>query len=824
MPNPYVNKVQLADGTSLIDISDTTATASDVLNSKYFYNAAGAKVQGTATGSTAAISVVDELDANGGTIRTITALDISDTTAVAADVASGKYFYTANGTKTAGTYSGAYSGPTLTITLNSNDGLVSSITCDKTISECYTYYESQQDDAITKILILVSDGSQTVAQWETCADAYVYHNGESSDNIYWYIEAGGAWHMMAGLPDIGVQYDSNGITYEYSPTIPTFVLIYDSNWTTLQGVRCSNTYAECVNFLNNGRWLAIAVRYNGSSYRSKMSASVFFNNSTISYYIELNTEGVAEIKIDYASNGTLTATANPIPFRTSSNLTASTLTVTAPSGYYASNATKTLTDANLTAGNIKKDVSIFGVTGTYEGNISTTVVIPEQTVTASSTYTQLTYTDGLVAGEQYICTINGTSKTLTALSQGSVVLAYDGANLLIDYDNGMYLDIFDSSLYDSYTVKVEKIDSGLNLQAKTNISPTESSQTIEADSGYDGLSSVQINAISSSYVGSGITRRSSSDLTASTLTVTAPSGYYASNATKTLTDANLTAGNIKDGVSIFGVTGTYTGSGGIDCPTFTVTFDSGWATVQNVTCDKTFAECNSYREDGILNAVVIITNGSSSTELGASNNSVGGTLYYYANYGSDVTSILIQYTSNSLTATLNPVPQRDSTDLTVSGATVTAPAGYYENSASKSVASGSVTAPSTISGSSATVSTGTNTITLSKTVSVTPTVSTAGYVSSGTAGNSSVSLTASVTTKGAATITPTTSNQTIASGTYLTGTQTISGDANLVAGNIISGKSIFGVSGSVVIQHYYTGTGVPSSSLGVDGDIYLKTT
>lgn len=140
----------------------------------------------------------------------------------------------------------------------------------------------------------------------------------------------------------------------------------------------------------------------------------------------------------------------------------------------------------------------------------------------------------------------------------------------------------------------------------------------------------------------------------------------------------------------------------------------------------------------------------------------------------------------------------DSGDLTVSGATVTAPAGFYAASASKSVASGSATAPATISGTSATVSTGTNTLTLSKTVSVTPTVS-AGYVSAGTAGNASVSLTASVTTKAAATITPGTSNQEIAAGTYLTGKQTIAGDANLVASNIVSGKSIFNVAGSAQI-------------------------
>lgn len=143
---------------------------------------------------------------------------------------------------------------------------------------------------------------------------------------------------------------------------------------------------------------------------------------------------------------------------------------------------------------------------------------------------------------------------------------------------------------------------------------------------------------------------------------------------------------------------------------------------------------------------------------------------------------------------------------------------YYVISA---VANGSASAPSTISGTSATVSTGTNTLTLTKTVSVTPTVS-AGYISSGTATNSSISLTASVTTKAAATITPGTTNQTIASGTYLTGTQTIAGDADLVASNIVNGVQIFGVTGNVVLQNYYTGSSAPSSSTGSNGDLYLQ--
>lgn len=142
------------------------------------------------------------------------------------------------------------------------------------------------------------------------------------------------------------------------------------------------------------------------------------------------------------------------------------------------------------------------------------------------------------------------------------------------------------------------------------------------------------------------------------------------------------------------------------------------------------------------------------------------------------------------------IATKTGTDITASGDTVTVPAGYYASQQTKAVASGSATAPATISGTSASISTGTNTLTLSKTVPVTPTVS-AGYVSAGTAGNSSVSLTASVTTKGAATITPGTSDQTIASGTYLTGAQTISGDSNLQSGYIKSGISIFGVAGSL---------------------------
>lgn len=144
------------------------------------------------------------------------------------------------------------------------------------------------------------------------------------------------------------------------------------------------------------------------------------------------------------------------------------------------------------------------------------------------------------------------------------------------------------------------------------------------------------------------------------------------------------------------------------------------------------------------------------------------------------------------------IESKSSSDLSASGPTVNVPAGHYASPASKAVASGSASPAASISGTGATVSTGTNTLTLTKSVQNTPAVD-PGYVAQGTAGNSSLSLTANVTTKAASTITPGTSDQEIAAGTYLTGKQTIKGDSNLKGENIVAGKRIFNTDGTAQI-------------------------
>lgn len=165
------------------------------------------------------------------------------------------------------------------------------------------------------------------------------------------------------------------------------------------------------------------------------------------------------------------------------------------------------------------------------------------------------------------------------------------------------------------------------------------------------------------------------------------------------------------------------------------------------------------------------------------------------------TYMTIEPSSLTPTVTVNLQTKTGITPST-SSQTITADNGYDGLSSVQinAMPTGSATTPTTTITATPTISvnsSGLITASVSGSQSITPTVS-AGYVSSGTAGMVSVSgsNTSQLTAKAAATYTPTTSAQTIASGQYLTGMQTISGDANLVAANIASGVSIFGVAGA----------------------------
>lgn len=88
------------------------------------------------------------------------------------------------------------------------------------------------------------------------------------------------------------------------------------------------------------------------------------------------------------------------------------------------------------------------------------------------------------------------------------------------------------------------------LQTKT-VTPSTSQQVVTPDSGYDGLSQVTVEAISPT--------KAAQTYTPGTSNQTISSGRWLTGAQTIKGDADLVAGNIKKGVNIFGVTGTYDG-------------------------------------------------------------------------------------------------------------------------------------------------------------------------------------------------------------------------------------------------------------------------
>lgn len=201
---------------------------------------------------------------------------------------------------------------------------------------------------------------------------------------------------------------------------------------------------------------------------------------------------------------------------------------------------------------------------------------------------------------------------------------------------------------------------------------------------------------------------------------------------------------------------------GLDLPTFTATMDGGGNI--SITCDKTYAEC---RASVIADNNVALLDDGALTGMTVADVGVDYITYEVTaiHSGISINTIAITYHSdNTITFTTDNINSRDSTSLLVSGATVTAEAGWYETNISKSVASGSVavTATTATVNPSISVSTaGVITASVSGTKSVGATVQT-GYVSSATSGTVTITgtTTSTLTTTAGTHITPTTTAQT----------------------------------------------------------------
>ena len=220
---------------------------------------------------------------------------------------------------------------------------------------------------------------------------------------------------------------------------------------------------------------------------------------------------------------------------------------------------KTVTSSSMLSGVTALDKKGDNVTGNISSKSSTDLTVSGATVTAPAGY----YANAV---SKAVATTTHPNPTASIASSTGVVTA-------------------------SHTQTTGYVTSGtttgtLNLttQAGKTVTPTESAQTAVASYRWT-TGAVNVAAISSTYVGSGIPTRSAADMTAAAQSVTAPAGYVAAGTTtgtlnlttkaaatyntstadqtiasnrwltgaqtiKSVTTSNLTAANIKSGVVV----------------------------------------------------------------------------------------------------------------------------------------------------------------------------------------------------------------------------------------------------------------------------------
>lgn len=552
-----------------------------------------------------------------------------------------------------------------------------------------------------------------------------------------HLESGYTAHDAQGNAITGSLVPGSGADY------PIFTGVFASGYSpSFSSLTCDKTFAEAVECYETIDYAILETVNNGTSfyYGMNISNDTWPNPTVLYYYMSWK---VAVLIITYSSNGNITYEFYPISENDSTDLSASGATVTAPAGYYESNATYTIASGTEGTPTAMKS-SANSTMNLYNPALQTSETISPHYWVNGEPYSSTQF------DSSYNCTAlipvnSSTTYTVGLVGSTPVIPWNEAAQGGWSFDNnGNYIS---GSGWSSNTFTTPSNAAYIRF----NYYKGGSTVTLDKLNTYCML--VEGSTLPNEYVAYNDVPSHSITVTPS---VTNTAGYI-SGGTHTGTAVTVSASELVSGTKSITANGTgidVTEYAAVDvavstdsAPIFTVTYsDNNMTSITSITCDKTYQEVYDwfYTQER-ADARVLEVAGSDSWEMGAAIVYANNNIRIFVDDALGIAYLAISYTSSGITWNYPWWEIRDSSDLTVSGATVTVPWGAYYQDASASVASGTVTAPSTISDTGATISTGSGTLTLTKTVSVTPNVTTAGYISSGTAGDSSVSLTASAT-------------------------------------------------------------------------------
>lgn len=528
-----------------------------------------------------------------------------------------------------------------------------------------------------------------------------------------------------------------------------------------------------------------------------------------------------------------------IATRSAASLAATGATVTVPSGYYSTQATKTVTTATrgstiLAATSVNDTADTITLTAS---NTQGTGYVTGSTQTSSVT-AQLS-----VNGPTATMTIDGKSVSKTVSTKGAAT--YTPGTVAQTINSGVYLTGTQTISGDADLVPG-------NIKPNVSIFGVSGTYTNDATATAAQVLSGKTAYVKGAKITGTIPTKSSTDITVNANNVTTPSGYYASAVTKTVpavgraettlaATTDTTNAKITYTASNNQATGYVTGANKTTSTTVSLSVNGPTVTASDGTRSVSRTVATAARAE--TTSSVTADDTSDKLAITASNNQ--GTGYVAgANKSTTITAALtisgptatMTAGGKSVSATVAIAPRADTTISATSaddtndtitvrgsnaqttgyvyGATKTADitatlttAGQMatmtigDKSVSRAVASGSVSVPNTSLTSTPTISvssSGLISVSHSSSKSVSPTLTT-GWIESGTSGtfSASGSNTKQLSTQGGTTITPGTTQKTaVSSGKYTTGTVYVAGDSNLVAGNIKSGTTIFGVTGT----------------------------